>query len=302
MNIKLNTMKYLLIIIIIAIASAGYIYRDNLKTGLLGAASTKQDNKKEKKNKKDQSKGVASPEIQVNDQWNLPGRLKEISGVHYLDAERFACVQDEEGVIFIYNVKKGSIEQEIAFSGAGDYEGLAVSANDAYVVQSDGVLYEIKNWRSNATVKQYKTALTAEHNVEGLFYDQQHNRLLLAIKNDEPGNKDYKGVYAFDLSTKSFNSDPVYKLNVMPKGTGKKNKSIKPSAIARHPLTNELYLLDGPAARLIRIDETGNVKQTYHLGNQFEQPEGLTFSANGELFISNEGVKKPGNIVHVAIK
>lgn len=40
----------------------------------------------------------------------------------------------------------------------------------------------------------------------------------------------------------------------------------------------------------------------YQLGNEFEQPEGITFQPNGELFIANEGSKKAGNILNVEIK
>jgi len=34
---------------------------------------------------------------------------------------------------------------------------------------------------------------------------------------------------------------------------------------------------------------------------QFLQPEGITFNAAGDLFISNEGIKQPGNILQVKI-
>lgn len=292
-------MKYILIIILIMVAGAGFMFRDNLKAELLGAASTKNEKKKDKKNK---DKGPADAAIEVKQKWNLPERLKEISGLQYLDPERFACVQDEEGVVFIYNIKNNSIEKEISFAGAGDYEGLTVAGNSAYVVRSDGHLFEIHNWLNKPEIKQHKTSLTADHNVEGLHFDAKQNRLLLAIKDEEPGKKDYKGVYAFDLNDNRFDSNPVYKLSTGSEGSGKKKKGIKPSDIARHPSTNELYVLDGPASKLLVVDESGNIKQTYNLGNAFEQPEGISFNDQGDLFISNEGVKGSGNILHVVIK
>jgi uncharacterized protein YjiK len=291
-------MKYILIIILVVIAGAGFMYRDNLKTELLGAASKEE----KKKDKKDKDKDVADAAIEVKQQWNLPGRLKEISGLQYLDGDRFACVQDEEGVVFIYNIKNSSIEKEISFAGAGDYEGLAVAGNSAYVVRSDGQLYEIQNWLNKPVIKQHKTSLTADHNVEGLYFDAKQNRLLLAIKDEEPGNKDYKGVYAFSLANNTFDANPVYKLSVDGEGSGKKKKGMKPSDIAMHPSTNELYVLDGPASKLVVLDESGNMKQRYNLGSAFEQPEGISFNDNGDLFISNEGVKGAGNIVHVVVK
>ena len=75
-----------------------------------------------------------------------------------------------------------------------------------------------------------------------------------------------------------------------------------PSALGIHPVTGDLYITDGPKSRLVIMDMSGNVKKLLELGSQFEQPEGLTFSPEGEMFVSNEGVKDAGNILQVAIK
>ncbi len=289
-------MKYVIVIILVLAVAAVFVFRNDMPAGLLAAENTKSEQKKDKKVK---DKGTASQNITVNKTWDLPDRLKEISGLQYLDENRFACVQDEEGVIFIYNVQQNKIEKEISFAGAGDYEGLAIAGNNAYVVRSDGQLYEINNWQGKPEVTQHKTGLT-DHNVEGLFYDASYNRLLLAIKDDEPGGKDYKGVYAFDINGKKMNAEPVYKLMV--ENGGKKKKLMKPSDIARHPSTSELYVLDGPASKLVVLDASGKLKQTYNLGNAFEQPEGISFNTNGDMFISNEGVKGSGNIKQVTLR
>jgi uncharacterized protein YjiK len=292
-------MKYIIVILVIALVGVGYIYKDHL------AGVTGNESSKDKKEKKKDEKGAASAEIGVAQQWALPDKLKEISGLSYLGPDRFACVQDESGILFIYNTADNKIEKEVPFGGAGDYEGLTLVGDDAYVVKSDGTLIGISNWNIKPVTTQYKTSLTAEHNVEGLVYDKAGNRLLLAIKDDEPTTKAYKGVYAFDLGAKSFNSNPVYKIdmNSIPgPATGKKKKGFQPSAIAKHPSSNDLYIVDGPSSRLMVMDAQGNIKQVYALGNAFEQPEGITFGPGGELFISNEGVKGPGNIIQVTIK
>lgn len=295
-------MKYVVIILLIALVGAGFIYRNDIGTTLLSS-----ENKKEKKKDKDKKAGkkeAASTAVKVLQQWQLPDRLKEISGLSYLDNDRFACVQDEEGVLFVYNVKNGQIEKEIPFAGAGDYEGITIAGNNAYIVRSDGVLFEISNWNTKPSTKQYKTALTEEHNVEALVYDRTGNRLLLGIKDDEPSTKDYKGVYAFDLASKTFAKDPVYKIdmNNNDPGGGKKKKGFKPSAIAVHPSTNELFVVDGPSSKLMVMGRDGSIKQVLNLGGSFEQPEGISFSPEGDIYISNEGVSKQGNIMKVSIQ
>lgn len=249
--------------------------------------------------------------ITVVKKWELPSELTEISGLANIDNDRFACVQDESGTVFVYNTATSSIESEMPFGPAGDYEGLAVVDKAFWVVRSDGHLFEVKPVDGKKPeVAEYNTHLTAEQNVEGLCYDKTNNRLLLAIKDEEAGNADYKGVYGFDLATRKMPEEPVFKLDLTNKllagdagKTGKKNKrGIKPSAIAINPSTGEVYITDGPKSRLLVTDIKGEIRTLYQLDkNEFAQPEGISFKADGELFISNEGKKQSGNIVNVAI-
>ena len=100
--------------------------------------------------------------------------------------------------------------------------------------------------------------------------------------------------------------EPVLQINLNDKilnaATGKKSKTIKPSALGIHPVTNDLYITDGPEAKMLIMDATGTIKNFVNLGNDFAQPEGITFSPQGDIFISNEGTKQPGNIMQVKIK
>ena len=75
-----------------------------------------------------------------------------------------------------------------------------------------------------------------------------------------------------------------------------------PSAMGIHPLTNEFFITDGPKARLLIMDESGKISKLLDLGSAFSQPEGITFSPEGEVFISNEGTKDPGNIIRIQLK
>jgi len=50
------------------------------------------------------------------------------------------------------------------------------------------------------------------------------------------------------------------------------------------------------------MDYSGTIKKFYQLGKDFAQPKGITFSPQGEIFISNEGTKQSGNILKVEIE
>lgn len=264
---------------------------------LLKSSSSDKDKKKDKD---------GSTEVTIKQKWDLPEDLKEVSGIAYLTDDRFACVQDEMGTVYIYNSGSGNIEKKIAFAAAGDYEGITVNGNMAYIVRADGRIFEVNMDEGNPTAKEYATHLTMQQNVEGVCYDNKNNRLLLAIKGDEPGNKNYKGIYAFSLASKTLGSQPVYKIDldnsIFNTTRSKKGKTIMPSEIAVHPVNGDLYITDGPNARLLIMDQAGKMKAWYNLGKKFTQPEGITFSPDGDLFISNEGAKQSGNIIEVTIE
>lgn len=286
-------------LILAVIVVCGFIFWKDIKS--VGVKGLNVVNKE-----KNEPESVGNSTVKVMEKWNLPEELREISGIAYLDDSRFACIQDEDGKIFIYNHAEKKVEKEIPFAGAGDYEDIAISGQTAWVVRADGKLFEVPLNKGKSAVKEHKTSLTVEHNVEGLAYDSKGNRLLLAIKDDEPGNKDYKGIYAYDLTNNSFNSSPVFKIDVSHKlfestGDKKKKKTIKPSAIAIHPTNGDIYITDGPKSMLLVMDKAGSIREWVTLGKEFEQPEGIAFNPAGELFISNEGGKGTGNILKVSL-
>jgi DNA-binding beta-propeller fold protein YncE len=302
---RMKTIK--IITAVAAIALVAFFWSD-IKGAVTSFSPGNKKDKTKSEMKMENAAEPASPGILIKKSWDMPGVLKEISGLSAIDENRFACVQDELGKIFIYNTNTSSVEKEIPFGDAGDYEGLTVVNNTIWVLRADGRLFEVENFNNKPVIKEHKTSLTAEHNVEGLCFDKANNRLLLAIKDEEPGNTDYKGIYGFDLNAKKMPEQPVYKLNYkdeafkMVKQKKKKGGEIKPSGIAVHPTSGEIYITDGPKSKLLVLTKEGAIKKFYQLGNEFEQPEGITFQSNGELFIANEGSKKAGNILNVAIE
>jgi uncharacterized protein YjiK len=244
------------------------------------------------------------PGFKITGKWELPSELKEVSGIAFIDENRFACIQDELGTIFIYNILSDEIEKKIQFAKPGDYEDITLIGSTAYVVRSDGKLFEVDLSDKKTPVKEYKTPLTVKNDIEGLCFDRNNNRLLLTTKEEVSGNKNYKGIYSFDLTKKTLLPEPVYKIDLTHKvftSGAKRNKIIKPSAIAIHPATGEIFITDGPNSRLLIMNSSGKIVKLLVLGSDFEQPEGITFSPDGELFISNEGNKKPANILKLEL-
>jgi uncharacterized protein YjiK len=237
--------------------------------------------------------------VKVSRVWQLPAEFKEISGIAYIDADRLACVQDETGTIFIYNLTERSIEQTIPFGPPGDYEGITTVNGDAYVACADGRIIEILNYRTGKpVVKEYGTHLTVKQNVEGICYDKKNGRLLVSIKGQEPGAPLYKGVYEFDLSLKKMQVKPAFKIDLSDQVFGRnkiKNPQtiIQPSDIDIHPVSRDLYITDGVRSQLLILGSAGKIKALYALDkSEVVQPEGMCFTPSGELYIASPGKRE----------
>jgi uncharacterized protein YjiK len=248
--------------------------------------------------------------VDISRTWQLPEILKEISGIAYIDAERIACVQDEVGTIFIYNILTNGIESEVPFGPPGDYEAIAVVNNDAYVAVADGRIIEISAYLSdNPGVKEYGTHLTVTQNVEGLCHDKKNKRLLVAIKDQEEGSPLYKGIYSFDLVTKTMPVKPVMKIDlqdpIFGKPSFKKPQAlIQPSEIAINPSTGDFFISDAVRSQVLIMDQEGKIKALHALNkSEFIHPEGIMFTPSGELFIANEGSKElPAKLMRVSLR
>lgn len=260
---------------------------------------------------------------------SLPAILNEISGQTIIDDSTMACIQDENGIIFIYDTKKHSIRQQITFAGDGDYEGICKVNNDLFILRSDGVLYQVINFSSpSPTTTEFTTGIPAD-NSEGLCYDSLGNRLLIACKSrigDEKDNKDLRAVYEFDLGTNKLSTDPAYEFSVgqtiafadaheieLPKKDKKKgggpDVKFKMSCIAIHPLMNDLYILSATDHMLFICDyqpkETGSGEILHiELLNEktFNKAEGISFYHNGDVLITNEAQDKRPSLLRFNYK
>ncbi|TVZ28413.1 uncharacterized protein YjiK [Gillisia sp. Hel_I_86] len=245
-------------------------------------------------------------DVQIDKTWDMPILLEEISGISWIDEDHMACVEDEEAIIFIYNTKASTIDKQIPFGEDGDYEGIALVDNDAYVLRSDGTLFEVQNYRQDSIiVNEYATGLPPEFNFEGVAYDKKNNRLLLAIKDKEEEKS--KPIYAFNLKTKKVEEKPAFEIQfndpafkVLDQEIN--HQIIRPSDLAVHPKNGDVYILDATNPKLLILNSRGKIKKLHVFKEeQFGQPEGITFDAAGNLYISNEGAGGMGNILKVTL-
>ncbi|MEL7020935.1 MAG: SdiA-regulated domain-containing protein [Bacteroidota bacterium] len=255
--------------------------------------------------------------------FELPSILTEISGLDIAaNGKRLLAVQDEQGIVFQISTRSGRLKQQFKFHKNGDYEGIERVGADLFVVKNTGTIYEIKNYSSVedkvAKINKFNTYLDSSHNVEGLAYDPQQHRLLLACKGSDKKNyKMKKQIYSFDLATHTLDTTPVYEIDQQHimnyLGMGKVTQQLErvahqidptrsyfafsPSAIAVHPRTGNLYVTSSVGKLLVVLNPEGELLHIERLDKKIHrQPEGLAFAKNGTLYISNEGKKGTGKI------
>ena len=239
----------------------------------------------------------------------LDNDLREISGLTVFDENHLAAVQDEKGKIYLIDIESGEITEDDRFEDDGDYEGIEMVGGRMFVLRSDGDIFHTGNWppKSKETEK-YETFISRKYDTEGLAYDAETNSLLIACK-EFPGNDlpHHRTIYAFDLDEMKLDKTPRYLIDLKqlealapehPLNAVIRRlaapitdlKGFKPSAIAIHPITRHVFVISSVRKMLLSLTPEGSTDGLWLLPEKlFNQPEGLAFLPNGDLFISNEG-------------
>jgi uncharacterized protein YjiK len=222
--------------------------------------------------------------------FTLAPALREISGLTPLGPDRLCAVQDEDGVLYVLDPQTGAITERRRFDGAGDYEGVEVVGDTVWVLQSNGTLHEVTDALSGEPTRvAHETSLRSRCDAEGLGYHAARHLLLIACKED-PGLElsAVRAIYAFDLREKRLFERPAFLLDRRPLDAD--GTSFKPSALAVHPRTGEVYVVSSVRKALAILDREGGLVAAIALpGRLYRQPEALTFLPDGTLFIANEG-------------
>lgn len=246
---------------------------------------------------------------QPHKKYELPAILEEVSGLTDIDSAHVACVQDEIGTVFIYNFLKNAIIAKHKFDSFGDFEGLTFTGKSLFILRSDGRLTEWRNFdpKTGAGDIFHSILPLQTTNNEGLCFDSRNNRLLIAAKN-KPTNHVYKSerfIYEFDLSKNKLNSNPAYSINTVDLETAAKEFNIaqqnrtaagkpkpfnfRPSSLAIHPHTSEIYIISAADRLLLVINEKGKIVSMERLKEDlFAKAEGITFLKDGTMIITNE--------------
>lgn len=238
--------------------------------------------------------------LKPTNEYEMPAVLTELSGISVEPDGTIWCIQDEIGAAFRFDTSTLNLSETLRFTDVGDFEDIVTFGDSLWVLRSDGAIFSMNTKQFEGSTKRYQHRVQSL-NIEGMAYDQRNNRVLLAAKEpdvNEPENS--KTVYALDLQT----SDPIsklFKIEVAEIETMLKKAmadatippiDFQPSAIGVHPITSDIYILSATDRMLAVYTPNYQLKTVCPLpASIYYKPEGLSFSANGNLFIAGEGTK-----------
>jgi len=240
---------------------------------------------------------------EIVESWELPSELNEVSGMVYNEDGLMICVQDEDGILFTFDMETKEIIKTHKFSYSGDYEALTYLDGVYWVAESNGRIIDVSDLDvADQELEGIQLDFEYRNNIEGMTATPD-GKLWITVKDRNLDNSSgYKGVYEYDPETRKLQKEPILIVDYEdPKferlKTHNPRKLLRPSDLAIHPLTGDLYILDAEFQKVIITDQQGGIKSIHLLDPaEFEQPEGIAFSKDGRIFISNERVGVPANI------
>ncbi|HTE24471.1 hypothetical protein [Flavitalea sp.] len=227
----------------------------------------------------------------------LHKQLLEISGITYINNRTLSAINDEDGKIFRVDFGDGK-PSAINFGGEKDYEDIAVIDSSYYVMESNGNINVVPvNDPSNSRKITFKKKSKIEF--ESLYYDKTTGKLVLLSK-EQRMIQEAIVAYSFDPLSEKFSSEPVYiiSLRAVKKLMKDYSAECKPSGASVHPVLNKLFVIASIGKVLMICSLKGEVEKVYSLNPDiFSQPEGICFSPEGDMFISNEGLQGKATII-----
>jgi len=254
------------------------------------------------------SRELSGYKIKGNDviQIKLPKVLEEISGLAYAGDKFIYTHNDEEGIVFKVSLDTGEIIKKFYVGNKllkKDFEGIAVVGDSIFLTTSNGILYRFKEAENNGNTdyQKFKTGLTSKNNIEGLCYDDKTNSLLIACKGSAGKNlKGFKAVYSFNLDKYKLNNTPRFLINLDSLNTKFRIKDFSPTGIEVNPDNGNFFIISSIKESIIELSENGELISAVKLDSkEHKQPEGITFSSELTLIISNEGQGKKAKVTLV---
>lgn len=229
--------------------------------------------------------------------------MEEVSGLEWVGEDQLWAIEDESSIIYRLDPETGKILKRGKFAKNKDIEDLLVVDGVAWVLQSNGTLYEVNSpLTKNSETSEHHFPIKVKRDLEAIVASTTSLYVFCKACKWDMG-PEQASIFRFDLTSKSYDSLPFATLKreeIQPllDGYSTKPLDIQPSAAALHPIEKLFYILSSTGKWLLITDTDFKPMKVYTLNfKTFKQPEGITFDPKGNMYISNEAHDGEPNIL-----
>ena len=247
----------------------------------------------------------AEPSLHLKDyQVELDGQplddLKNTSGLTFdTESQTLFTVLNKESQIVEFDVK-GKVLRTVSIKGADDMEGITHIAGNHYVIadERDNRLVEITLPRDATTLdithaKKIRLGMNpaGNKNFEGVSWDDNNNRLLVAKERDPKYIMSVKGF--FNMPADAPLDIEIKKIDAFDQAIKWSLRDL--SSVTYHSETGHLLLLSDESRLIKEYDDKGNAMGALALWRGFHglkhhvpQAEGIAVGPDGRIYVMSE--------------
>jgi uncharacterized protein YjiK len=238
-----------------------------------------------------------SLEADAMNQWRLPDRLNEISGLALTPDGRLLAVNDEVAIVYELDYDDGRIVKAFAFGKPvvkGDFEGIAVVDDLVYLTTSKGRVYFAAEGADGQRVSfdNYDTELGQDCEIEGLTRSTDNARLYFLCKNVRKKSAlEGLTLFAWDIARRELLADESVVLPERQIMQQLRVDRLNPTGITIDRQSGNRIMVASRQKALIELTEDGELVSARNmpLTNRHRQAEGIELTSDGRLLIADEG-------------
>lgn len=230
-------------------------------------------------------------------QWRLPDRLNEISGLALTPDGRLLGVIDEAAIVYELDYDEGRLVKVFALGVPivrDDFEGIAVIDDLIYLTTSSGRVYFSAEGGDGqrVTFDTYDTELGRECEIEGLAQSSDSTRLyFLCKKLRKKSTQRGLALFAWDVAERELLPDESMILPVREILQQLRVDRFSPSGITIDRHTGNRIVIAARQRALVELSADGRLVSARNmpLTARHRQAEGIELTSDGRLLIADEG-------------
>jgi hypothetical protein len=221
----------------------------------------------------------------------LPKELEEVSGIGIVNDSVFAAISDERPFLYFLNWKQQTIAEKIKINKGYDFEDLCIKGDTIYVLQSNGVLWNVANYTTNPAITSIDLRIVQPFELEGMCGGGTKDSIFIAAKywhQTEGSKKSELPVWTFNVGINRLTDSPLFFIDSKVEIDSKK-QTFHTSGMARITNLNYWLAISTNDKYIAALNNKGEIKDFAALNPQiFTQPEGIVVDDKEAIYISNE--------------